>query len=67
MAGLVKRIAPAEARALLRSGSAMLIFCAYDSQHKFEQYRLPGAISLKDFESQADSIPKDRHLIFYCA
>ena len=66
MAGLVKRIAPADARALLRSGSAMLI-CAYDSQHKFEQYRLPGAISLKDFESQADSIPKDRHLIFYCA
>jgi len=66
MAGLVKRIPVPEARALLRSGQAMLI-CAYDSQEKFERYRLPGAISLKEFESLADSIPKDRQLIFYCA
>ena len=66
MAGLVKRLAPAEARALLRSGQAMLV-CAYNSQDKFEEYHLPGAISLQDFESQEDSIPKNRHIIFYCA
>jgi len=66
MAGLVKRISAPEAKTLVRSGQALLV-CAYDSQHRFEQYRLPGAISLRDFESQAASIPKDRHLIFYCA
>ncbi len=66
MAGLVKRISAPEAKTLVRSGQALLV-CAYDSQHRFEQYRLPGAISLRDFESQADSIPKDRPLIFYCA
>jgi uncharacterized protein (TIGR02284 family) len=66
MAGLVKRIPVPEARALLRSGQAMLI-CAYDTQEKFQRYRLPGAISLKEFESLANTIPKDRHLIFYCA
>jgi hypothetical protein len=66
MAGLVKRIAPSEARALLNSGKAVLV-CAYDSQEKCEQYRLPGAISLQAFESQEDLIPKNRHIIFYCA
>ena len=66
MAGLVKRISAPEAKTMIHSGQALLV-CAYDSQHKFEQYRLPEAISLRDFESQAASIPKDRHLIFYCA
>jgi hypothetical protein len=66
MAGLVKRISAPQAQALVHSGQALLV-CAYDSQHKFEQYRLPGAISLRDFEAQAASIPKDRPIIFYCA
>ncbi len=66
MAGLVKRISAPEAKTLVHAGQALLV-CAYDSQHRFEQYRLPGAVSLQDFESQADSIPKDRHIIFYCA
>ena len=66
MAGLVKRISAPEAKTLVHAGQALLV-CAYDSEHKFEQYRLPEAISLRDFESQAASIPKDRHLIFYCA
>lgn len=66
MAGLVKRISAHEAHQKVQSGMAMLV-CAYDSQEKFEQNRLEGAISLKDFESQVSSIPKEREIIFYCA
>src|SRR5438132_12207265 len=51
MAGLVKRVPAREAYQRVLSGQAMLI-CAYDSQEKFEQNRLEGAISLRDFESQ---------------
>jgi uncharacterized protein (TIGR02284 family) len=66
MAGLVDRIGPREARQRVESGVAMLV-CAYDSDDKFQEYHLEGAISLHEFETRADAIPKDRELIFYCA
>jgi uncharacterized protein (TIGR02284 family) len=65
MAGLVKRIPVREARERVQSGRAMLI-CAYDSQEKFEQNQLEGAMSLPAFESKLPSISKDADLIFYC-
>src|SRR5947209_3322440 len=55
MAGLVKRVSAHEAHQRLQSGQAMLV-CSYDSEEKFEQNRLEGAISLQDFKSQANSI-----------
>jgi uncharacterized protein (TIGR02284 family) len=67
MAGLVERINPQEARQHLRFNQGTLLVCAYDDEEKCRKYHLEGAISLKDFESRADSIPKDRELIFYCA
>lgn len=42
-----------------------LLVCAYDDPKKFEQNHLAGAISLDDFRAQADSLPKDREVIFY--
>src|SRR5436190_977319 len=46
MAGLVERISPQEARRHLDADRNALLVCAYDSQEKFEQYHLEGAISL---------------------
>ena len=66
MAGLVERISPPQARQRVESGNAMLV-CGYDSDEKFRQYHLAGAISLEEFQSQAGSIPKNREIIFYCA
>jgi len=66
MAGLVKRISPQQARQHVESGDALLV-CGYDSDEKFQQYHLERAISFDEFESQADAIPKDREIIFYCA
>ncbi|MBW3596708.1 MAG: rhodanese-like domain-containing protein [Planctomycetes bacterium] len=61
-----QRIGPQEAKQHVESGDALLV-CAYDSDEKFQKNRLEGAISLDDFRSQADSVPKDREIIFYCA
>lgn len=66
MAGLVERISPEEARRHIDSGQALLV-CGYDSQEKFEQNHLEGAISLDEFKARVDSILKNREIIFYCA
>ena len=63
MADTPERIAPREARQRMQSGA--LLVCAYDSDDKFQQYHLEGAMSLNEFRSRAGSIPKDREIIFY--
>jgi len=64
--GTVERIDPGDARRHVEAGKALLV-CAYDSEDKFEQYDLDGAMSLTEFERAKDSIPKDKEIIFYCA
>jgi hypothetical protein len=44
-----------------------MLVCAYDSEEQFQQNHLEGAIDLERFESQADAIPADQEIIFYCA
>jgi hypothetical protein len=66
MATNVERISPQQTHEHLESGSSMLV-CAYDSPEKFQQNHLEGALSLGEFRSRAESMPKDRELIFYCA
>jgi rhodanese-related sulfurtransferase len=48
------------------SGGAMLV-CGYDSEEKFRDNHLEGALSLDEFESQVDSLPREREIVFYCA
>lgn len=67
MAGLVERISPQQARRLLNADSSSMLVCAYDSQEKFEQHHLEGAIPLATLAAQVGSIPKDRAIVFYCA
>ena len=67
MATTVQRISPQQAHARLESDAKTLLVCAYDSAEKFEQNQLEGAISLGEFLSQIDIIPRDREIIFYCA
>lgn len=65
-AAMAERISAPEARRHVESGEALLV-CAYDSNEKFQQNKLEGAISLDEFRSRADSIPKHQEIIFYCA
>jgi len=67
MATTVERINPQQAHVHMQADAKTLLVCAYDSEDKFQQNRLEGAISLPELASQADAIPKDREIIFYCA
>ena len=61
------RISVHEAHRHLTADTDALLVCAYDDAEKFHRNHLAGAISLDDFKSREDSIPKNRQIIFYCA
>ena len=50
----------------VESGDALLV-CAYDSDDKFAQYRLDGAIALSELRSKENALNPGQELIFYCA
>ena len=62
----VPRVTPEEIYPKLRSGEALLV-CAYDSDARFRQVQLKGAISLEEFKSIRPTLPRDREIVFYCA
>ena len=66
MADTVERISPELTHEHVQSGKAFLA-CAYDSEEKFRDNHLEGAMSFADFEARKKSIPKDKEIIFYCA
>jgi len=65
MASTAKRISAREAREHVESDGALLV-CAYDDPAKFDKCHLEGAMPLREFESQVDSLRKDHEIIFYC-
>lgn len=67
MAGLVERISAHDAHRRLAENFQTMLVCAYDDREKFEQHHLDGAIPLDEFKSLANTLAKDRELIFYCA
>jgi hypothetical protein len=60
------RISPKEIYPKVRSGETLLV-CAYDSDDRFRQVHLEGAISLGEFKSLLPALSKDREVVFYCA
>jgi len=60
------RVTPAAIYPKVRSGETLLV-CAYDSDAKFRQFRLEGAISLDEFKALLPTLPPDREIVFYCA
>jgi hypothetical protein len=63
---MAERIDVAEARRNVANGNALLV-CGYEDEAKCARIRLEGAISMREFEARAASVPKDREIIFYCA
>jgi len=63
---MVTRITPEETFQKLRAGKALLV-CAYDSDERFRNLHLDGAISLAEFKEKLPSLPKDQEIVFYCA
>lgn len=71
-APVVRRVAPAEARALVEAGHAVLV----DTRDRrlYENVHVAGAISLPlaeiagaDEDAKLGALPLDRLVIFYCA
>ena len=61
----VFRVTPQEIREKVSSGEVLLV-CAYESEEKFVQYHLEGAISLPVFKAMIAGLPKTREIVFYC-
>jgi hypothetical protein len=59
-----RRISPEEVRGKVQAGIAVLV-CAYDSDVKFRQAALEGAMAFSEFEKRKASLPRDVELIFY--
>jgi len=59
------RISPKETRRKLASGKAMLV-CAYESDQKFQDLHLEGAISLHEFKERLPDIPQSQEIVFFC-
>lgn len=62
----IPRVSPQEARKKVESEGALLV-CAYDSEEKFNQMHLEGAMSLAEFSRSQENLSRDREVIFYCA
>lgn len=62
----IPRVTPEEIYPRVKSGESLLV-CAYDNEETFRTMRLEGALSLQEFKSRADRLPKDQEIIFYCA
>ncbi len=63
---MAERIDVQETRRKVTAGEALLV-CAYEDESKCDRIKLDGATSLTSFRTLAESLPKDREIIFYCA
>lgn len=64
-ASLIK-VPATDARNRSISDEAILVG-AYKDGRKFNKFALEGAISLTEFREMAETIPKNKEIIFYCA
>ncbi len=58
------RITPEEARIRVQAHQALFV-CAYDDEEKYKRMRLEGSLSFDAFRVMAESLPKNREIIFY--
>jgi hypothetical protein len=60
-----KRVSAEDVRSKLQSGGNALLVCAYESDVKFRQAALDGAISFSEFERRKSSLSRDSQIFFY--
>jgi hypothetical protein len=59
-----KRVNAQDVRTKVQSGQALLV-CAYESDVKFRQIPLDGAISYSEFECRKAWLPRAIEVVFY--
>ena len=60
-----KRVNAQDVRNRLQSGGPILLVCAYESDVKFRQAALDGAIAFSEFAARKESLPRDLEVVFY--
>lgn len=63
----ILRVTPKEVRRKQSSGPELLLVCAYDTEERFREMELEGAISWPSLKAKLPSVAKDREVVFYCA
>jgi hypothetical protein len=63
----VPRMSVGELRRRWTSGSGTLLVCGYDSEERFRERELEGAISWNTFQSRLSSLHKEQEIVLYCA
>ena len=61
----VPRITARDVRRIMESGSKPLLVCAYETEDRFREMELEGAISWPALESRLPSVAKDQEIVFY--
>lgn len=59
-----KRVSAQHVHDQLQSGNALLV-CAYESDAKFQQTALEGAIAFSEFQRRKASLSRDMEIVFY--
>jgi hypothetical protein len=60
-----RRVSAQEVRGKLQAGGQCLLVSAYESEAKFRNAALEGAISFGEFEARKASLPRDAEVVFY--
>jgi rhodanese-related sulfurtransferase len=63
----VRRVTPAEARALVAEGKAIIVDVRGEESYKFGHIKGARWINLNDIGSRAGELPRDKMIITYCS
>ena len=61
----VHRSSVREVHRKMRHGSGLLLVCAYDTDERFREMELEGAVSWPAFQTRLPSL--EQEIVFYCA
>jgi nucleotide-binding universal stress UspA family protein/rhodanese-related sulfurtransferase len=62
----VPRIDAAALRRRIANGAGPLLICAYDTDSRFRELEVVGAVSWVALQPRLSALPKDQELVFYC-
>ena len=63
----VRRVSVKEVHRKMLPKAGLLLVCAYDTEERFREMELEGAISWPEFQKRLPSLAKDQEIVFYCA
>jgi len=64
---VVPRISVKSLRRKMSAGDPVLLVCGYETDDRFREMELEGAVSWPTFQSLLPTTPLDREIVFYCA